>query len=220
MTKNCCQQDTARKLGVLEKMLACNDTIKAVVARAVQKTPDISDPDTRLRHSARRIIAHYSNLSAASGAATTLPALIPGVGWLFSIFGSAASDALLTLKFEIEMTLALSSLMGYDIADPRERHVAITLACAALENAYHSKKDIDLREVLNLAMKEYSTRNMSKTMIRFFARAMLTLTAKRWLKFLHIVGAATGASMNKLLTRHTGLACYRALLHRKHANEF
>ncbi|MCL2325397.1 MAG: EcsC family protein [Proteobacteria bacterium] len=218
MKKNS-HQDTVRKLGVLEKMLASDDAIKAVVARASKKTPNISNPNVRLRHTARRIIAYYSNLSAAGGAAATLPALIPVVGKVFSIFGAAASDALLTLKFEVEMTLALSSLMGYDIADPRERHMSIILACAALENSRSSDEDFHLFEVIDMAMTEYSSRNLSKMMIRFFARAMITLTAKRWLRFFPVVGAATGAAMNKIQTRSTGLACYLALRHRKRAGE-
>ena len=103
-------QDAAREaVAVLDKLVASNDSIKKVVEKAVLCAEKMTnDEHKREKYASRMIIMHYSNLVAAGGGASAIPGLIPFVGPILSIFGVAALDAIIALKFELEMTLALS----------------------------------------------------------------------------------------------------------------
>lgn len=202
-------------LGVLEVLLASDESIAAVVARAQRHAEASKEARIINRRAARYIIRHYSTLCAASGGASGLPGLIPFVGPVFAVFGAGATDAIIALKFEIEMSMALSSLVGFDISDPRERKLAMLLASAALGDAFDSEEQPNIRYVLELAITEYSTRQLSKAMIKLISQAIFSIAGKRWLKVFPFVGMAISASVNKLLTTHTGWQCYEALLERK-----
>ena len=211
-----------KKLAILEKIIASNDSIRAVVAKArtrAEKTVKklkLSDEKISEKIAVRHIIAHYANMCALTGGASGLPALIPVIGHIYSIFGASTADALAALKFEIEMALALSDYMGYDIDDPKERQIAIGLACASLENAAKSKNPLKAKDVVDYALAEYSTRELSKTIIKLISRAIFALTAKRWTRFFPVVGIAIGGAVNKILTMHTGRGCYNAIRRRKY----
>lgn len=202
-------------LGVLELLLASDESIEAVVARARRYAENSKQARIVNRRAARYVIRHYSTLCAASGGASGLPALLPFVGPVFGIFGAGATDAVIALKFEIEMALALSSLVGFDVSDPRERKLAMLLASAALEDAFESEEQPNIRYVLELAITEYSTRQLSKAMMKLMTQVIISITARRWVRLFPFVGMAISASVNKLLTTNTGWQCYDALLERK-----
>ena len=205
-----------KQIAILEKILASNDSIRKVVSRCEAAAVHFSkDKKTRERRVAHLIIGHYANLCALSGGASGIPALIPFVGSIYSIFGASTADAIAALKFEIEMALALTSFMGYDIDDPRERKLAIIMACAALEEAFHRDRPTTIFDIVDSAFAEYSTRQLSKTMAKLFARAILTLVAKRWTRLFPLVGIAIGGTVNALMSAHTGNGCYLALCRRR-----
>lgn len=204
-----------KHIEILEKILASNDSIRKVVTKCEVAAVHFSNKKTRERRVAQLIIGHYSNLCALSGGASGIPALIPFVGTIYSIFGASTADAIAALKFEVEMSLALTSYMGYDIDDPRERKLAIITACAALEEVFNRNRPTTLFDVVDSALSEYSTRQLSKTMVKLFARAVLALVAKRWTRFFPLVGIAIGGAVNAMMTAHTGHGCYIALCRRR-----
>lgn len=204
-----------KQIAILEKILASNDSIRSVVAKCEAAAVHLSHEKTRERRVVQLIIGHYANLCALSGGASGLPALIPFVGSLYSIFGASAADAIAALKFEIEMALALTSYMGYDIDDSRERKLAIIMACATLEEAFHRDRPVTVFDLVDSALAEYSTRQLSKTMLKLFTRAVLTLTAKRWMRFFPLVGMAVGGVVNAMMSAHTGHGCYLTLCRRR-----
>ena len=141
--------------------------------------------------------------------------MIPYIGHIYSIFGSSSVDAISALKFEIEMSLALADYVGFNIDDPDDRRFAVVLACAALEDEYNSDKDASLLDFVESAVSEYSTRQFSKTLAKIVTRAIMTITARRWIKYFPIVGIAVGAAVSFAMSRHTGRECYLTLRRRK-----
>ncbi len=213
-------QDAAREaVAVLDKLVASNDSIKKVVDKAVLYAEKMTnDEHKREKYASRMIIMHYSNLVAAGGGASAIPGLIPFVGPILSIFGVAALDAIIALKFELEMTLALSHLAGFNIDDQRERKIDFLLVCTSLEEAYDYDKEPSLKDIIDLAMSEFSTRELSKTLAKTLARVIVMMSCKRLTRYIPLVGIVIGASVNKVLSARTGRECWRALKHRKNAN--
>lgn len=216
MKKQVSQNDAREVVLVLDKIVASNESIKNACQKAVLCAEKLTtDEHKREKYAARMIVMHYSNLVAAGGGASAVPGMIPFIGPILSIFGLAALDAIIALKFELEMTLALSHLAGFDIDDPRERKIAFLLVCASLEEAYDSEKEPSLKEIVDLAMSEFSTRELSKTLAKTLARVIVMMSSKRLARFFPIVGIAIGASVNKILSARTGRECWRAIKHRK-----
>lgn len=209
------ENDARQVIAVLDKIIASNESIIGVCDKCRALAERCASPAKLEKRTAQLIVMHYSNLCAAGGGASALPGMIPAVGTVMSIFGAGALDAMLALKFELEMTLALSHLGGFDISDPRERKLAFLLACASLEEAYDSEHEMSLLGIMDLAMGEYSTRELSKTMIKTLARVIMLVAAKRWTRFFPVVGIAIGASVNKVLSTHMGHECWRAIRHRR-----
>ena len=213
-------EESARQaIEILEKILQKNENIIKVVDKARKLAERTSSIENREFRTAQFVIMHYSNLCAAGGGASALTGLIPGVGTLLSVFGAGAVDGFLALKFELEMSLALAHLAGYDITDPRERKIAFLMACAGLEDAYNAEKDPTIKSVIDLAVSEYSTRELSKTLTKAFARALMFVTAKKWTRLFPIVGIAIGASINKVLTTKLGHSIWKTLNERKDAGQ-
>ena len=213
------QQEGARDvIRIIDKIVPRNESIIRVVERAKKLAQHVPE-GKREKRTVQFIIMHYSNLTAAGGGLSAVPGLIPFVGTVFSIFGASALDALIALKYELEMTLALAHLAGFDIEDPRERKLAFLLVCASLEEAYEEEKEPSLYAIVDLAMGEFSTREMSKSLVKLVARVMTLMVSKKWTRYFPFVGIAIGASVNKLMSTHTGYECWRALKHRQRANE-
>lgn len=211
------ESEARQAISVIEKLLAGNDAIIARCDKAKTLAQKLSSPAKREKRTAQLIIMHYSNLTATGGGVSALPGMLPIFGSIFSIFGAGAVDAVLALKFELEMALALSHLAGFDIADPRERKLAFLLVCASLEEAYDTEKEMSLFNIVNLAMGEFSTRELSKSLLKVFARVLTLMIAKKWVKFFPVVGMFVGASVNKVMSAHTGRECWRAFKHRRDA---
>ncbi|MBQ8036867.1 MAG: hypothetical protein IJ268_07740 [Proteobacteria bacterium] len=206
------QEENARQaIEILEKILQKDEAIIAVVKNAEKLAERTSKIENRENRTAQFVIMHYANLCAAGGGASALTGLIPGLGSILSVFGAGAVDAFLALKFELEMSLALAYLAGYDISDPKERKLAFIMACSSIEDAYKAEKEPNIKSVIDLAVGEYSTRELSKTLTKAFARAIMFVTAKKWTRFFPLVGIAIGASINIVLTTKLGHSLWKSM---------
>lgn len=218
MNKTLSNDDAREVVKVLDKLVASNDSIRSVCDKAQKYAKKITHDEAKIEKIASKmVIMHYSNLTAAGGGISAIPGMIPFIGPILSIFGVAALDALVALKFELEMTLALSHLAGFDIDDNRERKLAFLLVCTSLEEAYDSEKEPSLKQIVDLAMSEFSTREMSKTLAKTVARVIVMMSSKKLVRFFPVIGIAIGASVNKVLSTRTGRECWRALKHRKNS---
>lgn len=197
---------------ILDRILADNERIKTVAGRCGRAARRLGKPGSEMNRTANLVIAHYSNLCAVGGGASGLPGLIPVVGTVLSVFGTGAIDAIIALKFEIEMVLALFVVAGRDIDDPVERKIACLMACESLDGSFKSEREPDWKAIVDVAMSEYSTRELSKTFLKAISKAIFSISAKcSSKKYFPVVGIVVGASMNKVLTEHTGHACWRMI---------
>ncbi|MFA5624687.1 MAG: EcsC family protein [Bradymonadales bacterium] len=205
------EQQGKKILYAVETILDSNQNIRKRAQKALERYAKL-EPRKQRDKAAARIIAYYSNLSASSGVVTTLPSLVPGIGALFTIFGGGIMDAVMVLKCEVEMALCLASLYGYDIEEDAERTRAFLMTSAALEGTKASEsRSESLLRVVDLAVNEYSTRQLSKMMLKIIGRAGLTMSSKRLLRLMPVVGMAVGGGVNKVLTQRTGKRCKYAL---------
>lgn len=204
-------------LATLDKVLAKPATIIAVCERSAKIAERCSTPEKRLQRTAQLIIMHYSNLCAIGGGASGLPGMIPGIGLIYSLLGSVGIDAFLNLKFNIEMSLALSHLAGFDITDPRERKLAFILACAAIADAFEDDKDPSLARIIDIATNEYSTSELTKTLIKALARVIILFNAKKLTRFFPVISMGIEASINKAKSAKLGRECWKAYKLRRDA---
>ena len=209
------ERSARQAIRILDKIIASNESIFNAVEKAKKRAEKLSSEKTRERRTVQLIIMHYSNMCAVGGGASGIPGMIPGVGTILSIFGAGALDSMIALKYEIEMVLALSHFAGIDITDLRERKIAYLLACASLEEAYETEREPNIKGIIDLAVNEYSTRELSKSIIKVLARVIVMFGAKRWVRFFPFVGMAIGASINKVLSLHMGYEAWQAIKRRR-----
>lgn len=213
------EKEAHQVIKVLDKILANNDSIIKVCDRSLKIAKHGRDSSRHVYNASRLVIMHYSNLSAAGGGVSTLPGLIPGIGLVYSLIGSSAIAAILAFKFELEMSLALAHLSGIDISDPRERKLAFLLVCSTLEELYGSDEETTFVNVLDVAMSEYSTRELSKTLIKAVARVLVMFSAKKMTKFFPLIGTGIESVVDKVLCERLGRECWRAYSHRMKVND-
>lgn len=190
-------------LSVIEHLLRDEDEIIADVEKRKGQNPELERDEL-----AEQIVASFSNLSAISGGAAALPAIIPGWGTLTTIVGGALLDTALLLKFEVEMALSLCWLYGYDIREKHERQMAFLLASIT---TYNVKSDgnfiLDVVQAEGVAIWNYAPRQVSKLLLFVLGRLALMGAGKSLLRALPIVGVAIGSGVNKVLTTNVGKHC-------------
>jgi uncharacterized protein (DUF697 family) len=208
-------------LTAVERILADTGSLIAYADTCVRHARDAGGDTAAVRkRAAREAITHYSNLTALSGGAAALPALVPalvpGLGTAVAVAGGAAADMGFMLKFEIEMALVLTRIHGYDIRDEAERKLAFLLASIS---TYDAKSDgnflVDVMKAESVAVWNYTPRQVSKILLTVLTRLMLRQVSKGFLRAVPLVGIAVGSSVNKALTTRVGERCARELEHRR-----
>jgi hypothetical protein len=161
---------------------------------------------------AQEAVRHFSNLSALSGGAASLPALFPGIGSIVAMTGGSLADMGLVLKFEVEMALVLTHLRGFDIRRSEERQLAFLLASVSTYDAKSGRNFfVDVAEAESVALWNYAPRQVSKLLLSVLARLALLQVSKSLVRAVPLVGIAVGSSVNKVLTRKVGLRCIAQL---------
>lgn len=217
MTNDELQQRSSgrRLLHAVERLVDDSDEIITRVETLKQQLAVEHGRPVSRERVAERIIARYSNRAAISGGVTALLALLPGVGTVLAVVGGTLADLVLTLKFQVEMTLSLSYLYGHDIRDRRERRLAYLLASLSTDEA---ARGVGLARAQADAVWTYAPWQTGKSLLMVMGR-LASRSARRGLfKALPVVGAVASASANKVLTVSVGLRCVRALARRRAQN--
>ena len=104
---------------------------------------------------AKKIISNYSYYAAFAGGATALSGVIPGIGTAIATFGGATADAALSMKFQIEMTMALASVYGHNILEEEERRICWIVAGLGAINVAAQKggKAVGTKAFINMAQQ-------------------------------------------------------------------
>jgi hypothetical protein len=193
-------------LSAVERILDDNDDLIGLVRRYRDGARSHSEDEAEvLEETSRQVIQHWSNLSAVSGGATAIPAILPGIGTLLALGGGALFDVALVLKFEVEMALALAYAHGYDISDPRERQIAFLLASVSTYDARTGRNFfVDVAEAEGVAIWNYAPRELSKLLASALAKLAFKQLSKSVARVVPLFGIGIGAGINKVLTERVG----------------
>jgi hypothetical protein len=205
-------------LTAVERILASSESIKATVedARVKAKEKVALDKELNLREqTARELVRHYSNRAAITGGVTGLPALIPGVGSIAAMVGGGLAEFTLLLKWEVEMSLALSHVFGFDIDDPRERQLGFLMASVGTYDATGKNFFVDVARVEGTAIWNYAPRAIGRLVVEAIVAVAAIYLWRGLFKALPVIGIAIGTGMNKVLTQRVGARVARDLQTRR-----
>lgn len=195
-----------RLLSAVERLLADDEQIAGVVEEARLKAGvarGAGEAETALV--AHEVIARYARATMISGGVTALPAVIPGAGTVVVLTGGVLADMALTLKYEVELTLALAHLHGFDIGDEAERRAALLLASVATYDAKSGGNFlVDMARAQGTAVWKYGPRQGSKLLLIVLSKLALAAAGKGLARAIPIVGVALGAGVNRVLTQRVG----------------
>lgn len=163
-------------------------------------------PATARREVGEMLVAAFAQTTAKVGAASSMTGVIPGLGTIIATCGGAAADAVLCMKYEVDLVRALSYLYGHDLTREESKKVTffVTGLAATQDAAKASGQMVDPQLALNLVKKGadnllvYGGREL-------FKKLGATLAGKALSKAIPFgIGMAVGYQMNKLMTRRVG----------------
>ena len=148
---------------------------------------------------AEKIISNYSYVTAFIGGASAL-------GTVISTFGGATADAALSMKYQIEMTMAIAVLYGHDITIEEEKRLCIIIAGlgAINEAAKEGSKSIGSKAFVKVT-QQYLKGASLQAVKEIFKKVGITFTRKAAEKAIPFgVGVIIGFTANKGLTWYVG----------------
>lgn len=155
---------------------------------------------------AEHIISNYSYYTAFTGGATALTGVIPGLGTVIAAVGGTTADAAVTMKWEIEMVMALATVYGRDITIEEEKRLCYLVAGFGVLNEAAKKGAAEIGEKALVNMvKQYLKGPTLVAVKEVFKKVGLRFTRKaleKWIPFG--VGVVIGFSANKGLTWYVG----------------
>lgn len=151
---------------------------------------------------AAKIIQNYSYAAAFSGGATALTGVVPGLGQLIAAFGGVTADIALSMKFQVEMFMALASLYDHDIELDEERMLCFIIAGLGFVSkaAQKGATGLGTKAFIKLVRKHLSGATLA-TVKAVFRKIGVTFTRKAAEKAIPFgVGVVIGFSANKGVT--------------------
>lgn len=154
----------------------------------------------------RKIISNYSYYSAFTGGATSLTGVVPGLGTVLAVFGGATADMALTMKYQIEMTMAIATVYGHDInLDEEERLCYLIAGLGTINEALKNRGKEGGKKLFMELVKKYGSSASAQAVKEVFKKVGITLSRKMVEKAIPFgVGAVIGFSANKALTWYVG----------------
>ncbi|MXS86033.1 hypothetical protein ABO04_08985 [Nitrosomonas sp. HPC101] len=157
-------------------------------------------------YAADKIISNYSYYTAFVGGTTALTGAIPGLGTVLATFGGATANAALSMKYQIEMTMAIATIYGRDITIEEEKRLCLMIAGlgAISEMTKVGGKESSKKASVKM-MQQYLNEAPFQTLQEIFRKAGIAFTKKAARKAIPFgVGVVIGFSANKGLTWYVG----------------
>ena len=154
----------------------------------------------------KKIISNYSYYTAFVGGATALTGVVPGLGTVIATFGGATADAALSMKFQIEMTMAIAVVYGHDITIEEEKRLCLIVAGLGAINqaAKEGGKTIGSKAFVKMT-QQYLKGATLQAVREIFKKVGVTFTRKAVEKAIPFgIGVVVGFSANKALTWYVG----------------
>lgn len=157
-------------------------------------------------YAADKIISNYSYYTAFIGGTTALTGVIPGLGTVLAAFGGATADAALSMKYQIEMTMAIATIYGHDITIEEEKRLCLMVAGLGAINEAAKAGSKELGKTASVKMmQQYLKGATLQTVKEIFKKVGITFTRKAAEKAIPFgIGVVIGFSANKGLTWYVG----------------
>lgn len=166
-----------------------------------------SQSDDEIKASvAEKIISNYSYYTAFIGGATALAGVVPGLGTVISAFGGATADAALSMKYQIEMTMAIATVYDHNIEIEEEKRLCFIIAGLGTinEGAKEGGKAIGSKAFVKMT-QQYLKGATLQAVKEIFKKVGITFTRKAAEKAIPFgIGVVIGFSANKVLTWYVG----------------
>lgn len=183
-------------------------------ARAIAERYDaqlrLADPDISERQAidlvVKKIINRYSKMAAASGGATSLSGVIPGVGTVAAMLGGGTVDMTVCMKLQIDMTMCLCMAINKEMTNEDAKHMSFVIALAGSVEQAASTAGTEMATKAASKVVENTLKNATlKTVKELFKMIGITFTKKAFQKALPFgIGAAIGTASNYGLTIFVG----------------
>ncbi len=155
---------------------------------------------------AAKIISNYSYYAAFAGGASALTGVIPGLGTVIATFGGATADTALSMKYQIEMTMALAAIHGHNILLEEEKRMCMIIAGmgAISESAKSAGKSMGSKAFIRLT-REFLKGATLQAVKEIFKKVGIIFTRKALEKAIPFgVGVLISFATNKGLTLYVG----------------
>lgn len=198
-------------LRAVELLVAAPQDIQATVDACYDKALNhranrhLSSDQLRLK-TADVIVDRYARTCARIGAFTAASSAIPGIGTVISLVGATAADLVITMKYQIEMVMALAHLFDRDIADEEQQRLCYTIAGlgVATQAGLLTFERFTVKGLQEAAKRLVKGRTR-RWLIELFKKIGLRFTRTGLLKAIPLgVGLAFSYTSNRKLTRYIG----------------
>lgn len=85
----------------------------------------------------KKIIDRYAKMAAATGGATALAGVVPGIGTAVAMVGGSAADVSACIKLQIDMTMCLAMAINKGLSNEDAKHLSFMIALLALWSRQH-----------------------------------------------------------------------------------
>ena len=203
------EQEKPTLLKAIELVLADPKNIKQEAISLLERIK-VAHPGKSTKEveklASEKVISNYSYYAAFSGGATALTGVIPGLGTAIAAFGGATADAALSMKYQIEMTMALATVYGHDILLEEEKRLCLIVAGlgAISEAAKEGGKSVGSKAFVKLVQENLKGATL-QAIKEIFKTVGITFSRKALEKAIPFgVGVVIGFSANKGLTWYVG----------------
>lgn len=179
---------------------------KALHQRYREKFSDEKQEHEIAELAAAKIISNYSYYAAFVGGATGLTGVIPGLGTIIATVGGATADAAMSMKYQIEMTMAIAVIYGHDIRIEEERRLCMIIAgLGAINQATKEGAKSAGSKAFVKMTQQYLKGATLQAVKEIFKKVGVTFTRKAAEKAIPFgIGVVIGFSANKGLTWYVG----------------
>ena len=210
------KQDDSSLMKIVQAISISPDDARFVVkqyeAQIKAKKPDISNNDLQ-DIIINKIINRYSKLAATSGAATSLPGVIPGIGTVVSAIGGSMADISTCIKFQVDMTMCLAIVINKELNNEDAKHLSYIIALSGTIEQAASKSATNLATKASVRlMQKHLTGATLEVIKKLFQHAGILFTKKAAIRIIPFgIGAIIGAGTNFALTKYVGKAAIEIL---------
>lgn len=191
---------------ILASPVAIKKESEQIRARILEKYSGKKSTSEINSLAAKKIISRYSYYAAFAGGASSLPGTIPGVGTVVSTVGGTSTDIVLTMKFQIEMIMAIATIYGIDIENEEQKRICFLVAGlgALNQSAKEGGKRMGSQAFIRMVRQQLKG-SVLLAVKKVFQKVGLTFTRKALEKNIPFgIGVVLGVSINKGLTVYVG----------------